>query len=193
MSATVDMAGLTPDTRAAWYAFQQAALDQLGFDLQPRSARRTCAEQAEQWAIGRSGPSDTRTPTTRAQGCRSWHVSGHAVDFFVFVNGKKSFISSDYTKAGLLAESMGLVWGGRFQGFGPNGDEGHVEWHPDLTQADVCPDPTHCVDVEPSEDTGGPLEQSMFGRLGWKGALAIGVLTLTVAVGGGVVLARRQR
>jgi hypothetical protein len=190
VTAAVDMAGLTQDTRDAWYALQQAAMDQLGFDLQPRSARRTCAQQAEQWAIGRSGPNDTRKQTTHAQGCRSWHVTGHAIDFFVFVNGVKSTMSADYTTAGQLAESMGWIWGGRFPGFGPNGDEGHVEWHPGLTTADVCPDPSSCVDVAATEDT-GPVEASVFGGLGWQGALAI-VGVLGLAVGGGVVLARRR-
>jgi hypothetical protein len=184
------MDGLTPDTRDAWYAFQQAGRDQLGFDLQPRSARRTCAAQAEQWAIGRSGPGDTRKPTTHAQGCRSWHVTGHAIDFFVFVNGQKSVSSADYTAAGQLAESLGWVWGGRFPGFGPNGDEGHVEWHPGLSIDAVCPDPSNCVDVPSTPDT-GPTQAGMFGGMG-VGPIVAAVTVLGAALGVGIFLGRRK-
>jgi len=177
----VDMDGLTSDTKDAWDGLVAAAKAQLGFDLVPRSARRTCAQQAEQYAIGRGGPNDTRTPVTYAMGCNSRHVVGRAVDFIIYYSdGRKSYLSSDYTAVGELAESLGWFWGGRLQGFGPNGDEGHVQWDNGHTIQDLCPDPTQCVDI-PSSPRGAA---SVWG---WKGVFvgcAVGLAVVGAGVGG---------
>lgn len=184
---TVDMAGLTPPTRHAFRDLQEAAMA-LGYTIEPRSARRTCAEQADLWNVGRM-PGDTRQIVTHAQGCTSWHVTGHAVDFNVLRDGRPSSLSSDYTAVGQLAESLGWVWGGRFPGFGPNGDEGHVEWRYDadgrrLTLQDVCPNPSQCVDV-PS--TAEEDEDESLGVM----PLAIGGIAVGATILGAIWLARR--
>lgn len=177
----VDMAGLTGDTADAFDTLVARARSDLGFDLVPRSARRTCAQQAEQYAIGRL-PGDTRAIVTRAKGCRSWHVLGRAVDVFVVRGGVRSTDYADYQAMGQLAESLGWVWGGHFSGFGPQGDYGHVEYHPGLTIAALCPNPDNCVDIVP-----GARKKPAIGVLGVVG----GVLLLGAAAVGGVYLAGR--
>lgn len=182
----LDMAGLTRDTREHWDELVVAAKEKLGVDLEPRSARRTCAQQAEQYEIGRL-PNDTRKIVTHAKGCRSWHVVGRAVDFFVVRNGQRSTMSSDYTKVGEFAEGLGWKWGGRFPGFGPNGDEGHVEWHPGMTIETVCPNPDACVDVVPEAPSRLSLPAWSSIGTGWKVLGA--VVTLAAAAGAGIALA----
>lgn len=175
--AAVDLSLLTPDTRRAWAELVHAADRDLGLTLVPRSGRRSCAEQAEQYAIGRL-PGDTRAVVTHAQGCRSWHVLGRAVDFFVYRGSAKSAMSSDYTAVGALAETLGWVWGGRFKGFGPNGDEGHVEWHPGRTIEQMCPDPAACRDdMVVTVDSGSDDD----------GSEASGP-SLTAVIGGGLII-----
>lgn len=176
----VDMAGLVPETRKAFYALQEAVQQQLGFHIEPRSARRTCAEQAQLYAIGRNG--DSNAKVTYARGCESWHVSGRAVDFDIYLaDGRKSTSSADYRAVGELAEGLGWTWGGRFAGFGPNGDEGHVQWPWDgekkLTVVDICPNPQTCVDVPATFDD--PLE---------AGAGGIGLTTAALLAAGGVAV-----
>lgn len=178
----LDMAGLTRDTHEKWDELVVAAKEKLGVDLEPRSARRTCAQQAEQYEIGRI-PNDTRQIVTRTKGCRSWHVTGRAVDFYVVRNGKRSTMSSDYTKVGELAEGLGWTWGGRFSDFGANGDEGHVEWHPGMTIESVCPNPDACVDVVPQAPSALP---SFNVSTGLKVAGFIGSLALAAFLGVGL-------
>lgn len=188
-SSSVDMAGLVPETRKAFRELQAAVEEHLGFRIEPRSARRTCAEQAQLYAIGR-GAGDARAKVTYAQGCMSWHVSGRAVDFDVYLpNGSKSTLSRDYTAVGELAESLGWTWGGRFSGFGPNGDEGHVQWpwtadgQTKLSTNDICPNPAECVDVPATFDD--PLES-----FDWTTAGLIGA-GLVAAAGIGIYLGNR--
>lgn len=111
--------------------------------LEIRSGRRTCAEQASLYASGRTRGGAI---VTHAQGCRSWHTLGRAVDAFVVLpNGRHSTNQADYEYAGRLWENeFDGVWGGDFPGFGPGGDAGHFEYHPGLKTADVCPVPTDC-------------------------------------------------
>jgi hypothetical protein len=179
---TVDMAGLTPQTRAWWYQLKQAAADR-GYTLRERSARRTCAQQAELYSIGRSA-GDTRKVVTGAPGCRSWHVTGNAVDFDVILpNGQVSWSRGDYAAIGALAKEMGGKWGGDFANLD---DVGHVEYHPGTTIEEVCPDPNHCVDVQATFDdpvTGLPT---------WA-KVALGFVVVAGAASAGVGLARRQR
>lgn len=126
---------LNGEAHAAFLQLREAALAQ-GLDFTVRSTRRTCAQQAQLYAIGRS-PGDTRAVVTHAKGCVSWHVSGRAIDV--------TMTQGSYDALGALAKSMGWKWGGDFPGFP---DVGHIEWHPGLTIADVCPNPDHCVDTD---------------------------------------------
>lgn len=64
----------------------------------------------------------------------SWHNWGLAIDFtFVKANGRSESIrgirpsARHWDRAGEIAESVGLYWGGRFRS-GP--DKPHLEWHP---------------------------------------------------------------
>jgi len=111
-----------------------AAAEAQGLAWKVRSTRRSCAQQADLFAVGRQ-PDDTRKVVTKARGCTSWHVTGRAIDV--------TMTQGTYEQLGALAKSMGWKWGGDFPGFP---DVGHVEWHPGMTTADVCPDPMHCED-----------------------------------------------
>jgi hypothetical protein len=118
-------------------------------DLVIRSGRRTCAEQQDLYAIGRSHNLSS-APVTYAAGCRSWHVLGRAVDLYIVdpATGNPLASCAAYEALGELWEQMGGVWGGRFSGFGSCGDAGHFEWHPGTTIEDFCPDPSACSEVE---------------------------------------------
>lgn len=180
-----DMAGLTPQTRAWWHKLKQDVKDQHGLVLRERSARRTCAQQRELYAIGRT-PGDARKVVTGAQGCRSWHVTGNAVDFdVVLANGHTSSSRADYAIVGAMAKQAGGKWGGDFANID---DVGHVEYHPNTTIEQVCPDPNHCVDVQATFGEDGAESPSPGAPWG-KIALATAAV---VVVGGGVYLSQRR-
>lgn len=124
---------LSGDAHQAFLALTAAA-NAAGLAFVARSTRRTCAQQNELFAIGRT-PGDTRAIVTKAQGCISWHVLGRAVDV--------TMTQGSYAELGALAKSMGWKWGGDFPGFP---DVGHVEYHPGLTIEQVCPSPSACSD-----------------------------------------------
>jgi len=134
---------VTPDTRANFITMARRFEQQTGLKLKVRSGRRTCAEQAQQWAIGRTAPGQK---VTFAKGCMSWHVLGRAVDADPYDpdTGRVTGGCDVYTTAGELWEAMGGKWGGRFPGFGACGDAGHFQWHPGLSMETLCPDPDDC-------------------------------------------------
>lgn len=132
MALDTSLDSLTPDTRTAAKKLLKA-LDAQGIGYKIRSTRRTCAEQAEQYAIGR-GVNDDRAVVTQARGCMSFHTLGRAIDI-TLLGG------ASYDTLGQTAESLGWKWGGRFPGFP---DVGHVEWHPGMTIEQLCPDPSDC-------------------------------------------------
>jgi hypothetical protein len=159
--ATTD--GLTADTiEQVTKLFAAAGAE--GMTLKIRSGRRTCAQQAEQYAIGRQ-PGDTRAIVTKAKGCQSWHVQGRAVDIDI-VGGPK-----DYARLGAIWKSFGGKWGGDFP---PplNTDVGHLEFHPGLTSQQACPDPDNCVDtpIVTARSRGTRKDAAI-----WGGLLAVGV------------------
>lgn len=148
-----------------------------GLALRVRSGRRTCAEQADLYGIGRRYHLDAK-PVTYARGCSSWHVLGRAVDADP-VDRSSGQVMGDcrnYTAAGELWERLGGVWGGRFGGFGPCGDAGHFEWHPGVKMADLCPNPDACETAEAGIVTSKPFSW-------WNVALSAGVLAVGVALG----------
>ncbi len=160
-----DLTLLTPDTQSAIKKLMDAAAAS-GLGLAVRSTTRTCAQQHEQYMIGR-GANDSRDTVTGADGCRSWHVVGRAVDFNV--DGNR------YLDMGLLAESLGFVWGGRWQTPSlPNGDPGHVEWHPGMTIEQVCPDAAACVDMVPTvAEDGFGLNEAVWMAVGIGAGVAV--------------------
>ncbi len=131
MALDTSLASLTPDTRAAAKKLLRA-LDDAGIAYTIRSTRRTCAEQAEQYSIGR-GVDDSRAIVTQARGCMSFHTLGRAIDF--------TLPGAAYDTLGQIAEGLGWKWGGRFPGFP---DVGHVEFHPGMTIEQLCPNPDDC-------------------------------------------------
>lgn len=182
-----DMAGLTPQTRSWWFQLKQAAKDEHGLVLRERSARRTCAQQRELYSIGRT-PGDTRKVVTGAQGCRSWHVTGNAVDFDVLLpNGHVSASRADYAIVGAMAKQRNGKWGGDFANLD---DVGHVEYHPGVTIETVCPNPDHCVDVPATSGEDGETQTSASNSMPW-GKIALATAAVA-AVGGGVYLSQRR-
>lgn len=144
------LAGITWFTRLQVQKLARAA---PGLLLRVRSARRTCREQTDLYSIGRSY-NLAASPVTYADGCRSWHVSGRAVDLDVLDPVTQRPINScvPYQQLGAIWEASGGVWGGRWKSFGPCGDQGHFEWHPGLTMDQVCPNPALCEQVSAQVD-----------------------------------------
>jgi len=189
MALSTDLSRVTGDTRAKVLELQARAANELGLDLRIRSSRRTCAEQAEQYSIGRQS-GDTRQVVTRAMGCRSWHVLGRAVDFNIYyvATGKLSYVRSDQEKMGRLAQEMGFIWGGDGS-FGFD-DPSHVEYHPGITNAQACPDPYHCRD-DLVDESDLPSESSMVG--GSSGMIGLFALATAAVVAGILLFNKRKR
>lgn len=129
------VASLTPDTQQF---LAQVLTVAAAEGLRPRlvSGRRSCAEQAANWAKGRTAPGPI---VTDAKGCRSWHVQGRAVD----VAFPPSMGSAPYRHLGAIANQYGGKWGIKVQG---GIDFPHIEYHPGMTIETDCPDAENCVD-----------------------------------------------
>jgi hypothetical protein len=139
------LAHVTWQTRAQVQKLARAAPD---LTIRVRSARRSCREQYDLYGIGRRYNLSS-APVTYADGCRSWHVSGRAVDLDVLDPSSGRPVSScdPYRRLGEIWEAWGGGWGGRWGGFGPCGDQGHFQWTEGLKMEDVCPDPGACEQV----------------------------------------------
>lgn len=116
-----------------------------GNGLRIRSGRRTCAEQDNIYAQGRTraGPI-----VTGAQGCRSWHVTGRAVDLDPFDPSTGILFpgnSDEYRVLGAMWKKLGGGWGGDFANIY---DPGHFEWHPNMEIDDVCPRGMKCASLQ---------------------------------------------
>ncbi len=132
----VDISSLSPDTLERFLGLQGLARDN-GMTIVATSARRTCAQQNAIYAEGRTAPGTIRT---NARGCYSWHIFGRAFDIEI-TEGPKN-----YNLLGALGKSLGLEWGGDWQGAAASlHDVGHFQYRPGLALSDVCPDPDHCT------------------------------------------------
>lgn len=156
----VDPKGFLPAvewrTREAFLSLAGKFQRETGLSLQVRSGRRTCAEQNALYAQGRAEGGDV---VTHASGCRSWHVTGRAIDANVLLpSGSVSTNEADYAYAGALWKRQGGVWGGDFPGFW---DGGHFELHPGLSIADVCPSDVSCDAIAMAVTTKTPLYAQM--------------------------------
>lgn len=120
-----------------------------GLRIYVNSGRRSCAHQRSLYAVGRT-TNKGASPVTFADGCRSWHVLGRAVDLHIRdpKTDKLIYTCSEYRKLGELWESMGGKWGGRWTKFGPCGDQWHFEWHPGTEMYQICPNPDACEQLE---------------------------------------------
>lgn len=108
-------------------------------NLRIRSGRRTCAEQNALFAQGGT--------VTGAKGCKSWHVTGRAVDLDP-IDPRTGEVfpgnSDEYRTLGALWKKLGGIWGGDFSNIY---DPGHFEWHPGSVIEDVCPDTLPCENL----------------------------------------------
>lgn len=129
------VASCTPDMQRFYRLVLSVA---AGEGLRPQlvSGRRTCAEQAVNYAKGRSTPGPI---VTDAKGCRSWHVLGRAID----MKFPPSMGEAPYRRMGAIANSLGGKWGILVQG---GIDFPHIEYHPGLTIEQACPNPDACED-----------------------------------------------
>jgi peptidoglycan L-alanyl-D-glutamate endopeptidase CwlK len=93
-----------------------AACKAQGLDIIITSTYRDKASQDALYAQGRTTPGDI---VTKARGGQSFHNYAVAFDFGVIVHGK--YQQNDkgglYTRAGKIAESVGLEWAGRWVHF----------------------------------------------------------------------------
>ncbi len=157
----LDPKGLLPQvdwqTRQAFLQLARAFRQQTGLGLLVRSARRSCAEQADLYGIGRTY-NLASAPVTYAQGCQSWHVVGRAIDAdpVNLATGKVQASCELATIAGKLWEGQGGVWGGRFGGFGGCGDQGHFEWHGGVKLSQACPAGLSCEQASARVQTQDP-------------------------------------
>lgn len=116
-----------------------------GNGVRIRSGRRSCAEQDAIYAQGRTTPGAI---VTGASGCRSWHVTGRAVDLDPFDRATGRVFpgnSVEYQKLGTLWKKLGGGWGGDFENIE---DPGHFEWHPGKEINEVCPINLPCSQLE---------------------------------------------
>jgi peptidoglycan L-alanyl-D-glutamate endopeptidase CwlK len=96
-----------------------------GINCKVISGHRTYAEQDKLYAQGRT----TKGPiVTKARGGYSNHNFGLAFDIGIFSKDGKEYYDEhkDYERVGVIAESLGFAWGGRWK----FKDEPHVEYNP---------------------------------------------------------------
>lgn len=153
--ASASLSDLIPAARAAVEALIARA-DSVGITTRVVSTLRTCAEQRQLYAQGRTAPGNV---VTYADGCRSWHVWGRAADLLV-VNDDGSIApgsDSRYDTLGSIAKSVGLGWGGNFPGFR---DAGHFEYRGGHSITEVCPDPDRCEELVEGQEP-APISQQV--------------------------------
>lgn len=92
-----------------------AKCDEAGIDVLITSTYRDHASQAAIYAQGRTAPGKK---VTNAKPGQSWHNWRVAFDFVPIVNGKAQWNDlKTFEKCGLIAESLGLEWAGRWTRF----------------------------------------------------------------------------
>ena len=88
--------------------------EKQGMDILIYCTYRANEEQDELYKQGRSKPGRI---VTNARGGESWHNHRCAFDFVPLVAGKPAWDDANlYRKAGVIAESVGLEWAGRWVG-----------------------------------------------------------------------------
>jgi len=92
-----------------------AKCDEAGIDVLITSTYRDHESQAVIYAQGRTTPGKK---VTNAKPGQSWHNWRVAFDFVPVVNGKAQWNDlKSFEKCGLIAESLGLEWAGRWTRF----------------------------------------------------------------------------
>ena len=109
-----DLTELLPIVQAKAHAFIDACKKE-GIDIIITSTYRDNASQDALYNQGRGNPGKI---VTNAKGGESFHNYRCAFDFAPIVNGKVNWNDSAlFTKCGMLAESVGLEWAGRWKSF----------------------------------------------------------------------------
>lgn len=104
---------LLPVVKRKAEEFRKLCADQ-GMDILIYCTYRSPEEQNGLYAQGRSKPGKV---VTNARGGESWHNHRCAFDFVPLVAGKPAWSDTNlYRKAGVIAESVGLEWAGRWTG-----------------------------------------------------------------------------
>ncbi len=124
MKNSRDLKDLIPVVAAKCAAFVSACKEQ-GIDILITSTLRDNESQAALYAQGRTAIG--RNPrlekplgdtVTNAKAGESYHNYGCAFDFVPMVNGKAHWDDlRTFSKCGVIAESLGLVWAGRWKNF----------------------------------------------------------------------------
>ena len=104
---------LLPVVKRKAEEFRKLCADQ-GMDILIYCTYRSPEEQNGLYAQGRTKPGKI---VTNARGGESWHNHRCAFDFVPMVAGKPAWGDTNlYRKAGVIAESVGLEWAGRWTG-----------------------------------------------------------------------------
>lgn len=104
---------LLPVVKRKAEEFRKLCADQ-GMDILIYCTLRTWEEQDGLYAQGRTKPGKI---VTNARGGESFHNYGCAFDFVPLQAGKPAWSDTSlYRKAGVIAESVGLEWAGRWTG-----------------------------------------------------------------------------
>lgn len=109
-----------------------AACRAKGIDVLITSTYRDAESQNALYAQGRTAPGKR---VTNAKAGQSWHNHKCAFDFVPIVNGKAMWDDArTFQKCGVIAESLGLEWAGRWTGFP---ELAHCQYTGGLTLADL--------------------------------------------------------
>ncbi len=122
---------LHPKVAALCAAFVDACATE-GIDVLITSTYRDAASQDALYAQGRTVPGNK---VTNARAGQSWHNWRCAFDFVPIVNGKAQWgDASTFVRCGVIAESVGLEWAGRWKTFK---ELAHCQYTGGLTLAEL--------------------------------------------------------
>jgi peptidoglycan L-alanyl-D-glutamate endopeptidase CwlK len=119
-----NIATLEPEVRLVATMLIEKAVAQ-GINVKVIGGHRTYAEQDALYAQGRTKPGKL---VTNAKGGYSNHNFGLAFDIGIFSKDGKTYHGEhpDYKRCGMIGESIGLEWGGRWKFV----DEPHFQYNP---------------------------------------------------------------
>lgn len=123
---------LLPPVKARAEEFK-AKCEEAGLDILIYCTYRSGKEQDELYDQGRTAPGKI---VTNARAGESWHNWHCAFDFVPMVGGKPQWSNLTlYRQAGLIAESVGLEWAGRWTG--KLRETAHCQYRGGLTLEDM--------------------------------------------------------
>jgi peptidoglycan L-alanyl-D-glutamate endopeptidase CwlK len=133
MISSRSIADLHPKVRELAAEFIQQALAKEGADVIITSTYRDFEAQNKLYEQGRQSPGSI---VTNAKAGDSFHNYRLAFDFAPVVNGKVPWDDSAlFTRLGIIGESLGLDWAGRWTG--SLREMAHLQWTGGLTLAEL--------------------------------------------------------